>query len=341
MLETILETTAWQLAVALLGGLAIALLLLLVLNVRAGPREQLRERARRMGSVPPGQRVQDAAAAGSGADDDSGEGRQGGTTTARASLREVRHGQLQQKSGMLRQRAGKYGVNLRYVAMALGGGVAVTIALIVAGADLFGAVVLGVVAGVGLPLYIVIRSRARWLAAIEREFPTAIDIMVRGLRAGLPLPECMQLVAREADPALAREFRHMVNEVEIGLPVPEAMQRMARRLQIPEIQLFATIIAIQSATGGSLAKVLDAVSSTVRSRHTLRQKVVIMSNEARASAAIIGALPIVLGAVLFIVSPDYISLMFTTVTGRWMLAGAVLWMLVGVQVMRKMIDFDV
>lgn len=340
MFETVLDTPTWQLAVALLGGLAVALLLLLVLFARAGPRERLRERARQFGSPLPGRSGQ-GGAAGKGADDVIGEARQGEASAASVSLRQVRQGHLEQRAGTLRQRAGHYGLNLRYVAMALGGGVAVTIALIVAGADLVGAIVLGVVAGVGLPLYIVIRRRAQWLAAIEREFPTAIDIMVRGLRAGLPLPECMRLVAREADPALAQEFRHMVNEVEIGLPVPEAMQRLAKRLQIPEIQLFATIVAIQSATGGSLAKVLEAVASTVRSRQTLRQKVVIMSNEARASAAIIGALPIVLGGVLFVVSPDYISLMFTTVTGRWMLAGAALWMLVGVQVMRKMIEFDV
>lgn len=339
MADRLIDTAAaWQWPILVLGALSLALVLVLVLYARAGPRDQLRERALRL-------RPATAEHAAPAREARAEPGRDGGREQAGReqphSLQQARQGQRQRRAGPLLARATLLGMNPRYIVMALGGGLAVTGALLAAGAETGGAILLGLLAGIGLPLYLVVRARARRLEAIEREFPAAIDIMVRGLRAGLPMSECMRLVAREADPELAGEFRHMVNEVEIGLSVPEAMQRMARRLQVPEIQLFATIVAIQSVTGGSLAKVLEAVGGTVRSRQTLRQKVVIMSNEARASATIIGALPVVLGAVLFIVSPEYIGLMFSTITGRWLLAGAVLWMLVGVQVMRKMIEFDV
>ncbi len=331
-------TTHQILLVAVLGGLSLALFVGLILFARRGPREILADRTKRLLDAPrlrsskkadilhsqestPAMWIRDA--------------RQHAPETAQP----ARSKGALWVDGVL-YRIGFQRRNLKHLGLAVGGGLAAMIALFVAGAEPVGAILLGLVFSLGLPLFLVLRARRQRLEVIESEFPVAIDIMTRGLRAGLPMPDCLQLVARETDPALAQEFRQMVNEIDIGLSVAEATRRFALRLPLPEVQLFAIVIGIQSVTGGAIASSLEAVGRTVRSRRMLREKISIMSNEARASAAIIGALPVVLGIVLFVVSPDYIGMMFSSTTGQLALLGAAIWMFAGVQVMRSMINFD-
>lgn len=188
-------------------------------------------------------------------------------------------------------------------------------------------------------LLLLLRAQRKRLEVIEREFPSAIDIIVRGLRAGMPLLESLQLVGQEAEPAVAREFRLVVSESRLGIPVAEAVQRMASRIPIDDVRFFAVVLGLQAGAGGAVADALQAVADTLRSRRTLRQKVMILSGEARASAVIIGSLPILLTAGLFYMSPEYIDIMFSTTTGNWALFGMLVWMLIGILVMRSMINF--
>lgn len=212
--------------------------------------------------------------------------------------------------------------------------------LLVAGINLGMALLLGLAgAGTAFALF-VSRARRQRLEAIEREFPAALDIMVRSLRAGLPVDEGLRVVAQEAAPIVASEFYTLVNEMAIGLSLNDAVKRMADRVSVPDVRMFAVVLGLQRSSGGSAATALEAVAETLRSRRNLRQKVAIMSSEARASAAIIGSLPVILIVILYLVSPEYIGLLFTTMTGRVIVAVTIAWMLLGVQVMRSMIHFD-
>lgn len=242
---------------------------------------------------------------------------------------------------LLLQQAGLTRTPQFYAGVATVLGLFLTAVLLLAGAGVFGAILMGVAGSAGGIVLYVMRARRQRLEAIEREFPAALDIMVRSLRAGLPVDEGLRLVSQEAVPIVAREFHKMVNEMAIGLTLTDAVKRMADRLAIPDIRMFAVVLGLQRSSGGSAAAALETVAETLRSRRVLRQKVAIMSNEARASAAIIGSLPVLLVVILYFVSPDYIGLMFTTITGRVTLIITVAWMFLGVQVMRAMINFEV
>lgn len=201
--------------------------------------------------------------------------------------------------------------------------------------------ILAMAIGYGALMYLRKRGRAKRLKTLEREFPAAIDLIVRGMEAGLPMMDCLALVAQESDPVIAHEFRVMLNEISIGMSVSQATARAVVRVPIREFQIFSIVIAIQSFAGGGITESLNVVADSLRSRARLREKISIMSSEARASALIIGSLPILVMLILFIMSPAYMKPMFDATSGRWALAIAAGWGLVGVQVMRTMINFDV
>lgn len=182
-----------------------------------------------------------------------------------------------------------------------------------------------------------IRKRAR---IMEAEFPAALDIMVRGIRTGMPLIDSMRVVATEAHPVLAREFQVLIDELALGVRFTDAMHRMVPRVPIPDIEFFAVVMGLQADAGGAVADTLDAAAETMRSRRELRDKVATMSAEARTSAMIIGALPILVSAVMAYTSPEYIGLLLTTGLGNLFALGAVAWALIGIFIMRAMIDFE-
>ncbi|TCS62736.1 tight adherence protein B [Primorskyibacter sedentarius] len=194
--------------------------------------------------------------------------------------------------------------------------------------------------GVGLPSLMLSIRKTRRIKAASAEFPTAIDIVVRGVKSGLPLRDCLHIIANETRDPLRSEFQKILNDLNVGLPMGTAIQRFAERVPLTEANFLAIVITIQSRTGGSLAESLDNLSNVLRERNKMRGKIRAMSSEAKASGAIIGALPILVAGIMTVTSPDYISVLYTETTGNMILAASGLWMGTGILVMRKMIAFD-
>lgn len=172
-------------------------------------------------------------------------------------------------------------------------------------------------------------------------FPDALDVLVRGVRTGLPVNEGMRLVSREMAAPVGSEFGHITDATSVGVTLDDALERFYLRMPLPEVNFFKIVLTIQKQTGGNLSEALGNLSNTLRERKKLKMKIQALSSEAKASAGIIGSLPVVLGLVLYAVAPDYISLLFTTETGHMMLAAGAVWMGIGIFVMKSMIDIDI
>lgn len=196
------------------------------------------------------------------------------------------------------------------------------------------------VGGLGLPRFALAFMTKRRLAQFTGLFADGLDVIVRGVRSGLPLGECIKIIGRELPDPVGSEFR-MVNEgLRLGLTVEESLIRMTARVPTAETRFFAIVIGIQQQTGGNLADTLSKLTEVLRARKRMRDKVQAMSSEAKASAGIIGSLPIAVTGILGAVAPDYIGLLFTTDFGNWIITGSLLWMGMGIMVMRGMIQFD-
>lgn len=198
----------------------------------------------------------------------------------------------------------------------------------------------GIGLGIGVLMLFVRRRRKKRMIAMERDFPGALDIIVRGVKSGLPLNDCLRIASHDIRDPLGSEFRKLVEQQSLGMPVGEAVTRFADRVPLQEASFFAIVIALQTRTGGRLAESLDNLVSVLRARVQLRAKIRSMSSEAKASAMIIGALPPVVATLVYLTSPDYIGLLFSELIGQVVLVGSAIWMLIGVLVMKKMIAFD-
>jgi tight adherence protein B len=194
--------------------------------------------------------------------------------------------------------------------------------------------------GFGLPRWILARMTKRRQAKFLFEFANAIDIIVRGIKSGLPLADCLQVIATESPEPVRSEFIDLVEQQKIGVPLSRAFERMFERMPLQEVSFFAIVIAIQSQTGGNLAEALSNLAQVLRDRYRLQAKVKAFSAEAKTSAVIIGALPPAVMLIVFFTSPDYISLLWTEKLGNILLMASGMWMLIGIFVMRKMINFD-
>ncbi len=172
------------------------------------------------------------------------------------------------------------------------------------------------------------------------EFPSAVDIIIRGVKAGLPLSQCVGIIAAESPEPIRSEFRRIMEAQSIGLSIGESCDRMAESMPVAEANFFSIVINLQQKAGGNLSEALGNLSRVLRDRKKMRLKVNAMSAEAKASAGIIGALPFAVCGLVYVSSPDYLSLLFTHMTGRIVLAVSGAWMLIGIVVMRKMIQFD-
>jgi tight adherence protein B len=219
-------------------------------------------------------------------------------------------------------------------------GASFAVAAVLIGLGLIPSLAFGVSGGVLLPNFYVNFKRKRRLKKFSQEFPNAVDVIVRGVKAGLPLVDCLKIIAAEAQDPVKAEFQLLVDDQTLGLPVAEAVQKLPERVPLSETNFFAIVITIQSRTGGSLSEALGNLSKVLRDRKKMDNKVKAMSSEAKSSAGIIGALPIIVATLIYFVSPDYILLLFQTTTGNMVLAGCGLWMFTGIMVMRKMINFD-
>ncbi|MFY0680367.1 MAG: type II secretion system F family protein [Thalassovita sp.] len=201
--------------------------------------------------------------------------------------------------------------------------------------------ILGLIIGALAPYIYVKRSIKKRLKRFSNEFPTALDIIVRGVSAGLPLSECIKTIAREAKEPVRSEFQMLINDQSVGMPLEKAVHRLATRVPLAETSFFAIVLAVQSRSGGSLAEILSNLSSVVRGRKMLDAQIKTMSAEAKMSGRMIGSMPLLVAGALFYLSPDYIATLTGTGIGRMILMGCAFWMFTGVMIMKKMINFDV
>ncbi|SEP18702.1 tight adherence protein B [Salinihabitans flavidus] len=195
-------------------------------------------------------------------------------------------------------------------------------------------------AGLAVPHIYIEFLRRRRLAAFAAGFPDVIDVIVRGVRAGRPLADCLAIVAVDTDDPIRSEFRLVVEDQSVGIPVQEAVDRLAQRVPLQEVGFLAIVVAIQNRAGGSLTEALGNLSTVLRGRRQLHAKVKAMSAEAKTSAGIIGSLPIVVAGLVQVTSPDYLAVLYQTNLGIMVIAACALWMSIGVFVMRQMINFD-
>ncbi len=199
---------------------------------------------------------------------------------------------------------------------------------------------LGFAGAFGLPRWLLSFLKKRREGKFLNGFPDAVDIIVRGIKAGLPLLDCMKMISVEAPEPLRSEFRAIVETQAIGMPLGEACGKLYERMPVPEANFFGIVISIQQKAGGNLAETLGNLSRVLRDRKKMKAKIQAMSQEAKASASIIGALPLAVMTLVWITSPQYINLLFTEPLGNMMLAASAMWMFIGVMVMKKMINFD-
>jgi tight adherence protein B len=208
------------------------------------------------------------------------------------------------------------------------------------GGGLLAALGLAFAAGIGLPRWTLNFLKKRREKNFLRALPDAVDVIVRGIKAGLPLFDSIKVVAADAPEPLKSEFMAIIETQAIGMPLGEACARLFERMPVPEANFFGIVISIQQKSGGNLSEALGNLSKVLRDRKKMAEKIQAMSMEAKSSAAIIGALPPVVMLLVYLSSPDYITLLWTHPTGQLMLVGCLLWMSTGIFVMKKMINFD-
>jgi tight adherence protein B len=195
-------------------------------------------------------------------------------------------------------------------------------------------------AGCGFPLWLLKFLKKRREAKFLNNFPDAVDVIVRGIKAGLPLLDSIKLIASESEEPIKSEFRAIIQTQTVGIPLGEACLKLYENMPVAEANFFGIVISIQQRAGGNLSETLGNLSRVLRDRKKMKAKIQAMSMEAKASAAIIGSLPIVVMGLVYFTSPAYIELLWIEPLGRVMMACCGTWMAVGIFVMRKMINFD-
>ena len=227
--------------------------------------------------------------------------------------------------------------------MMASGGLALVVAmlLLLKGAPLLLALLMGVFVGIGVPHFVVGKLIARRIDQFTVRFPDAIELMVRGLRSGLPISETMGIVATEVKGPVGVEFQAVSDKMKIGRTMEAALQETADRLGTPEFQFFVITLAIQRETGGNLAETLGNLADVLRKRAQMKLKIRAMSSESKASAWIIGSLPFIVFGLIYFINNDYMGDFF--VDQRLIVAGGggLIWMSIGVMIMAKMINFEI
>ena len=259
------------------------------------------------------------------------------------SLREVEARRLKDSKITLTTRLMQAGLNWEprkfMIASAILAAIAFGLAMLVGGGPI-GAVGMAFAAGFGLPRWLLGFLKKRREKAFLRALPDGVDVIVRGIKAGLPLFESLKVVAADAPEPLKSEFLAIIETQAIGMPLGEACGRLFERMPVPEANFFGIVIAIQQKSGGNLSEALGNLSKVLRDRKKMAEKIQAMSMEAKASAGIIGALPPIVMLLVYLTTPAYISLLWTHPTGQLMLVGCAIWMSIGILVMKKMINFD-
>lgn len=196
-----------------------------------------------------------------------------------------------------------------------------------------------VVGGVGLPNWVLGYRRKKRIKLFLTEFPSAVEVIIRGVKSGLPLGACLQTVAVQAKEPVRSEFQAIVAATSVGLTIAQAVDRLAERVPISETNFFAIVINVQQQAGGNLTEALGNLSKVLRDRVTMGLKVKALSSEAKASAWIIGLLPFIMGGLIYFMQPSYIAVLWTTSSGKMVLGGVAFWMSIGTFIMKQMVNF--
>jgi tight adherence protein B len=219
-------------------------------------------------------------------------------------------------------------------------GVAALAGALVMASGLLASLAFGFAAGFGLPLWALSFLKKRRENKFLQNLPDAVDVIVRGIKAGLPLLDSLKMISNEAVEPVRSEFQAIIETQTVGIPLGEACLKLYERMPVPESNFFGIVVSIQQRAGGNLSEALGNLSRVLRDRKKMKAKIQAMSMEAKASASIIGALPIAVMSLVWLTSPQYIDLLWTDPFGRFMLACCGVWMSIGIFVMRKMINFD-
>lgn len=245
---------------------------------------------------------------------------------------------------MLRMRLARAGVEITfgtYILICAIVGVIGTIPGAIFGLPLAAAVLVGVFVGLGLPHYVIGNMFAKRQMRFILHFPDAIDLMVRGVKAGLPITESIKAASEEIPDPVGIELKRITDGVRVGRKMNDLLDETCKRLDLPEFNFFAIALSIQSETGGNLAETLNNLAEVLRGRRQLKRKIKALSSEAKASAYIIGSLPFIMCLLIYLVNEAYIVGLFTDPRGQFMIGGSLAMIACGALVMRKMINFDI
>ena len=238
-------------------------------------------------------------------------------------------------------RTGKKWTLSQYAYASLGLGLAVALLVFLKSGAFLLSLGVGVLVGAGLPHLVVGKLIKKRINKFNAKFADAIELLVRGLRSGLPVTETLQVVAQEVDGPVGVEFKGIVDRIKVGRTMEEALQVTADRLGIPEFNFFCITLAIQRETGGNLAETLSNLADVLRKRSQMKLKIKAMSSESKASAYIVGALPFIVFGLIYWINPNYLNTFFTDERLIAIGLGGACWMGIGVFIMSKMVSFEI
>lgn len=229
----------------------------------------------------------------------------------------------------------------KFAMIMLGFAAFMMLALLAIGTPLMLSVTGGLSLGFGLPLMVVNSMVKRRISAFTKQFPDAIDMMVRGLKSGLPVSECIQNVGQEMAAPTGLEFATVTDQMRLGTTLEDALWDTADRLDTPDFKFFVISLSVQRETGGNLGETLSNLSAILRSRQAMKLKVNALSSEAKASAWIVGLLPFIMLGLIMMVNPGYGIVLFTNPQATAILIGAGIWMAFGIFIMARMTSFEI
>ena len=274
--------------------------------------------------------------------------RSGGTSqrkAVQAKLKELEDTQKKsQRRRQIRQLLTEAGLDIsvrQFYIMSVFSALVAVGAYLLIGFTTWGAVPVAIAAGLWFPKWVVTFITGRRQRKFTLQFADAVDVIVRGIKSGLPVGECMNIIAHESPDPVGQEFRLFTESQRLGLEMEDALERSIERMPTPEMKFFAIVMSIQKQTGGNLAETLSNLSRVLRDRKKMADKVKALSSEAKATAMIIGSLPFIMTGLLFLTSPEYIIELFVNELGQIMIVGSFALMGTGTFIMKQMISFDV
>jgi tight adherence protein B len=260
-----------------------------------------------------------------------------------AKLREIERQKKRKKGYRLQEELAQSGLTIssrQYITISVIVGLLPVAIYLFFGLPKIGLPLVAIVGMLGLPkLYLRLRIKKR-LARFTAIFADAIDVVVRGVRTGLTVGECLAILGREMPDPVGAEFRALTEGLHLGLSLDECLSRMYSRVPTTELRFFSIVLVMQQSTGGNLAETLEKLSDIIRARKRMRDKIQAFASEAKTSAAIVGSLPIFVALALIFIAPKYIAILPSTDAGKWMIVAGIVWMMIGIFVMAKIIRFD-